>query len=109
MLTAIVRSDLRPVSAGKSSLRVDEELGLDVGGLTTTTWEHLRWKTPRLRNGDEILIKIVEADAPDRPGSRERARTDEPVRAERKYVERAANGKRIPCKVRVLSTCSACR
>ena len=92
MLTAIVRSDLRQkrVSAGKSPLRVNEELVLDVGGLSTTTWEHICWKTPRLRNGDEILIKIVEADAPDKPVSRERCRTDEVVRAEEKYVERAA-------------------
>jgi len=92
VLTAIVRSDLRPVrvSTRKSSPRVAEELGLDVGGLNSSTWEHLGWKTPRLRSGDEVLIRIIESDVVDEPSRRERSNTDEVINAEKKYVEQAA-------------------
>jgi hypothetical protein len=92
VLTAIVRSDLRPpqVSAKKSSLRANEHIGLDVGGLNTSTWEHIRWKTPRLRGGDEILIRIIEANVVDKPSSRERADPAEVINAEKKHVEMLA-------------------
>ena len=92
VLTAIVRSDLRPVrvSARKSSPRLVEQLGLDVGALDCSTWEHLGWKAPRLRSGDEILIRIIESDVVDKPGRRERAITDLVINEEKRYVERAA-------------------
>lgn len=92
VLMATVRSDLRPARASKggASPRIREQVGLDVGGLNTSSWEHLRWKTPSLRGGDEVLVKIIEAEVIDRPSRRERARTDEITRAEKKHVEQAA-------------------
>jgi hypothetical protein len=78
VLTAIVRSDLRPhqVSTRKHSSRADEQLGLDVGGFDSSTSEHVDWKTPRLRRGDEILIRIIDANVVDKPSNRERADPD---------------------------------
>jgi hypothetical protein len=91
-LTAIVRSVLRPIQATsrKRTPRVKEDLGLDVGGFTPSTSEHSRWKSPKLRTGDEVRIKIIETDRPDRPSWRERADPDEVVNAEKRYVERTA-------------------
>jgi hypothetical protein len=91
-LTAIVSSVLRPIQATsrKRTPRVKEDLGLHVGGFTPSTSEHARWKSPKLRTGDEVRIKIIETDRPDRPSSRERAVPDEAINAEKRYVERTA-------------------
>jgi hypothetical protein len=91
-LTAIVRSVLRPIQATsrKGAPRVKEDLGLDVGGFTPSTSEHVRWKSPKLRTGDEVRIKIIETDRPGRPSSRERADPEELINAEKRYVERTA-------------------
>jgi hypothetical protein len=92
VLTAIVRSDIRAVqvSTRTPSSRANEQLGLDVGGLNSSTWEHIRWKTPQLRSGDEILIRIIDAEVVDKPSRRERADPAEVINAEKKYVERTA-------------------
>jgi hypothetical protein len=99
VLTAIVRSVLRPVqiTSPKRSPRRKEDLGLDVGGLISSTSEHVRWKTPKLRTGDEVRIKIIETDRPDKPSWRERADPGEALKAEKKYVERTA--KRLGWKI----------
>jgi hypothetical protein len=91
VLTAVVRSILRPrqVSKQKRSSRSKEDLAIDVGGLISPTLEHLRWKTPRLRSGDEICIKIIETDSADKPNERKRA-APELESAKKKYVERTA-------------------
>jgi|SRR5215471_2585659 len=92
VLTVIVRSILRPIQASsrKRTPRVQEDLGLDVGGFNPSTSEHARWKSPKLRTGDEVRIKIIETERPDRPSSRERADPDEVINAEERYVERTA-------------------
>jgi hypothetical protein len=92
VLTAIVRSVPRPIQATsqKRTSRAGEDLGLDVGGLTPSTLEYVRWKSPKLRSGDEVLIKIIETDRPDKPSSRQRADPNEAIHAEKRYVERAA-------------------
>ena len=36
------------------------------------------------------MIRIIDAHVPDKPTSRERARTDEVIDAQKRYVERAA-------------------
>src|SRR5436190_9421483 len=92
VLTAIVRSVLRPVQAinRKRTSRTQEDLRLDVGGFTPSASEHVRWKSPKLRTGDEIRIKIIETDRPDKPRSRQRADPEEAAHAEKRYVERTA-------------------
>jgi hypothetical protein len=91
-LTAIVRSILRPVPATsrRPSSRAKEDLGLDVSGYIPPTSEYARWKTPRLRTGDEVRITIIETDQPDKPSRCERADPNEAINAEKKYVERTA-------------------
>jgi hypothetical protein len=92
VLTAIVRSVLRPVQITnrKRSPRAKEDLALEVGGFISPTSEYVRWKTSRLRTGDEVRIKIIETDRPDKPSSRERADPAEAINAEKRYVERTA-------------------
>jgi hypothetical protein len=46
------------------------EFDLSVGGLDTTTEEHVRWSAPRIRVGDEITIRVVESDKIDPPARR---------------------------------------
>jgi hypothetical protein len=91
-LTAIVRSVLSPVQINRRnrSPQIKEDLGLDVGGFIPSTSEHVRWKAPKLRTGDEVRIKIIETDRPDKPSRRERADPDLVIKAEKKYVERTA-------------------
>src|SRR5690349_15480264 len=51
-----------------------EELTMDVGGLITPSDEHIRWVEGQpLHVGDEVRIKIVEADRVDRPSIRKRS------------------------------------
>jgi len=42
-------------------------LNLNVGGLFSSTWKHVRWRNRRLKVGDEVLIKIVESESVDKP------------------------------------------
>lgn len=41
-----------------------------VGGLESSTEEHVRWPTPDLSVGDEITIRIIETDEIDVPQQR---------------------------------------
>ncbi|MGH9500704.1 MAG: hypothetical protein ACRD3L_16305 [Terriglobales bacterium] len=43
------------------------DLFFTVGGLLTPTGEHVAWLRQHLRVGDEVQIKIVEADTVDNP------------------------------------------
>jgi hypothetical protein len=92
VLTAIVRSVLRPTPATsrRRTTPAKEDLGLDIGGFNSSTSEHVRWKSPKLRTGDEIRIKIIETDQSDKPTSRDRADPDEVIKAEKRYIERHA-------------------
>src|SRR5689334_21887006 len=42
------------------------ELYLRVGGLISATKEHVIWRNVRLKDGDEVIVKIVETDRVDR-------------------------------------------
>ena len=44
-----------------------EELGIQVGGLISRTQENLDWLDRPLQRGDEITIRIAEADRVDKP------------------------------------------
>ena len=49
-----------------------DEIHLRVGGLDSTTEEHVNWTSfVQLAVGDEVLIKIIETDAVDKPQERE--------------------------------------
>ena len=51
--------------------RNGECLGLNVGGLTSSTNEHVRWEEfKKLKTGDEIRIKISESPTADEPTRR---------------------------------------
>jgi hypothetical protein len=43
------------------------ELYLRVGGLISATGDHLIWRNMRLKDGDEVTVKIVQTDRADRP------------------------------------------
>jgi hypothetical protein len=90
VLTAIIRSVLRPHRSSKRKANANEDLGLDVGGLISPSREHIRWKTPQIRTGDEVCIKVIETDLPDKPYGRERSDPAEVERAEERYVQRIA-------------------
>lgn len=47
---------------GLHSDRLKEKLTLIVGGLDSASHQHARWKTPKIRTGDKILIEIIETD-----------------------------------------------
>jgi DNA-directed RNA polymerase subunit E'/Rpb7 len=71
-------------------VRSTEDLTLDVGGLVTTTEEHVLWKTPRLRSGDEIQIRIVDVESADEPNRRRRIDATAREKSEEKYLEAVA-------------------
>jgi len=63
------------------------EFHFHVGGLDTRTDEHIRYKTPRLKVGDRVLVKIIEAERFDQEADR--------YEVDRKSGERVT-GKRAP-------------
>jgi hypothetical protein len=63
----------------------DEE-HVHIGGLISSTDEHLRWATKRLKTGDEVLVKIVESPSVDRPKKRHKLDPKEELKRERQYV-----------------------
>jgi hypothetical protein len=50
----------------------DGDLFMSVGGLDSSTDEHVRWKVPNLHVGDEVSILVVERDGIDSEGERYR-------------------------------------
>jgi hypothetical protein len=66
------------------------ELWLNVGGLISTTEEHLRWKTPRLKVGDKVALRIVETDQVDKPVKRYRTDSKEDEKNSKAYVRAVA-------------------
>ena len=47
-----------------------EEVFLSIGGLNSETREHYRWNTPTINVGDEVQIKIREAENVDPPNEK---------------------------------------
>jgi hypothetical protein len=89
VLTAVVRSVHRRLRSARDEdhVRTREDLALDVGGLVTTTEEHVLWKTPRLRSGDEVQIRIVDVESADEPNRRQRIDAIAREKSEEKYLE----------------------
>ena|ERR1700690_303734 len=93
VLTVIVRSQARNISR-----RGKEDLRLDVGGMIGSTMEYLHWQEQRLlRQGDEIQIRVAEAEVASKPCRREREDPTLGAKAEAKYLEHAA--KRLGWKI----------
>ena len=66
-----------------------EELSLQVGGLANE--EHLEWtRQKRLRVGDEIRVKIVEAASVDKPVKIKPIDPTEALKAKKRYIRMVA-------------------
>jgi len=79
VLAAIVNAvgRLGPESQGAKTKEEGIELTLDVGGLTARESkddEHLNWSRHHLKIGDEISVRILEAQSADDPSERKSAR-----------------------------------
>jgi len=89
---------------GRGSRRPAEgKFDLHVGGLDSRTGEHLGWKTPRIRVGDSVTVKLVETErvdaeskryVPDPSGGGQGPRPKATVRGRRPTKNNQAGGKR---------------
>ncbi len=66
------------------------ELYLRIGGLISTTEEHVVWRKLRLKTGDEVRVKIIESASIDRPRERHRRDPKQDLRAQKRYVREMA-------------------
>ena len=73
----------------KGGPTVPEYLRLDVGGLADSG-ERLRWIDRKLRRGDTLTVKIVEAASTDKPGERQRPSPAADLKRQKQYVSRMA-------------------
>ena len=69
--------------AGRGGRR---ELHLRVGGLISATEEHVIWRSMRLKDGDEVTVKIVETDRVDRPIQKYKTDSREDEKNAKAYV-----------------------
>jgi hypothetical protein len=67
-----------------------EEIGVALGGLNPATDEHLRWHQRPLRLGDEVCIKVIEAESVDKPQHRQRRNRAQELRQQQTYVRQMA-------------------
>ena len=74
----------------KGGPAVPEYLRLDVGGLASDSGEHLRWVDRKLKRGDVISIRVVEAASADKPRERKRPDPAADLRAKKRYVRKMA-------------------
>lgn len=84
-----VRREGRNTETGKPG-RIEEELTLSVGGLMSSTNEHVQWTESALTVGDEVCIRVTELESVDAPRDR---RTEDPVedaKRQQNYVEEMA-------------------
>jgi hypothetical protein len=69
-----------------------DEISLDTGGLNSAGEEHLRWHDRKLRVGDKVEVRIIEAAKCDEPMSRKPMKVSpgEQLRFEKRYVRQLA-------------------
>ena len=65
-------------------------MGLRVGGLVSNTNEFLEWYHRRMRRGDQVSIRIVEADEADVPRKRRKESASKKRRRLQAYVKQMA-------------------
>ena len=85
-----VKRDVDLFPKDKQPTFIAEQMKLSVSGSATygkDNSEELRWIKKNLSIGDEITIKIVEADTCDPPTSRKRLEPDFVEKAKRRYFE----------------------
>jgi hypothetical protein len=70
--------------------RAKEEIGVVLGGLSTETDEHIRWQQRPLRVGDDVRIKVIEAESVDKPRHRQKRNRTEELRRQKAYVRQMA-------------------
>lgn len=71
--------------------RNGEDLFLDVGGLVSTSEEHVRWINQKpVRVGDRVTIRVVEKKLVDQPSIRYRADPKKALRDKKRYVRSLA-------------------
>jgi len=80
------------VTAYMSSAKIKDgdNLDLAVGGLVSTTKEHLNWARVGLMLGDEVRVRILESASADEPAEREREEPERELERKRNYVREAA-------------------
>ncbi|HTW59383.1 MAG TPA: hypothetical protein VMD99_14725 [Terriglobales bacterium] len=67
------------------------DMFLQVGGLHSSTGEHVRWIEQRpLRAGDEIRVRIVDVASVDAPKKKRRTNPAETLKAQKRYVREMA-------------------
>jgi len=70
--------------------RGEPETRLDIGGLVMPEKEHMRWRRPSLRVGDEVRVKIVDRKSVDKPRKRSRTDPASEIAAQKRYVRMMA-------------------
>ena len=74
----------------KGERPIAEYLRLDVGGITSSLVEHVRWVDRKLKRGDMVGIKVVELASVDKPRTRERLVPAADLRRRKQYVRQMA-------------------
>ena len=67
-----------------------EDIVVELGGLDTETNEHLRWSQRPLRVGDDVCIKVIDAESVDKPRHRQKRNQTEELRQQKAYVRQMA-------------------
>src|SRR5262245_32055497 len=68
----------------------NDRVGVVLGGLDSTTDEHLEWRQRSLRIGDEVCIRVIDAESVDRPRRRTRRNRTQELREKERYVREMA-------------------
>ncbi|MGO9227886.1 MAG: hypothetical protein ACLQKA_01560 [Bryobacteraceae bacterium] len=80
------------LSAILSSVRIkgSDDLDLTVGGLVSTTKEHLTWTQAGLKVGDEVRVRILESPSADEPKRRKSEEPERDLERQKNYVRETA-------------------
>ncbi len=66
------------------------ELRLSIGGLVSSTGEHLDWRNLNLKLGDEVRIRIINSEWATKPRKRIRRDPTRDIAAQKHYVRKMA-------------------
>ncbi len=74
----------------KGERKADEFASIRVGGLISSTEEHVTWARRALRRGDKVVIRVVETERSDRPRQRDRDTAGKIRSRQKRQVRRLA-------------------